>query len=73
MELLVLQVLDPVAKRAVDSPTPSSIYLFPRLLDRCISVVIEYVLLTRFGLTYLRLNGSCFSAEASSSCDEALG
>jgi len=43
IELLVLQILDPVAKRFVEAPSPSRLYLFPKLLDKCISVVIEYV------------------------------
>lgn len=56
IELLVLQILDPVAKRFVEAPSQSRLYLFPRLLDKCISVVIEYVKLCETSYTISRLS-----------------
>lgn len=43
MELLVLQLLDPIGKRVLASPSPSWPYLCPRIIERCISVAMECV------------------------------
>lgn len=43
MELLVLQLLDPIGKRVLASPSPSWPYLCPRIIERCISVAMKCV------------------------------
>lgn len=74
IELLVLQILDPIAKRIVESPSPSRLYLFPRLLDKCISVVIEYVGLVYVAIQTHCLTGSCMLLPAASLfCAKACG